>query len=48
MRGLLTVAVIAMTVPLSGAETTLGAGVHMKKSTPISAILGQPAGSTRN
>jgi hypothetical protein len=43
MKGLLSIAVLALCVPLSGTEETkLGAGVTMKESTAIKAIVDQP------
>jgi hypothetical protein len=43
MKTLLAVGMLAFLTPLAGGETRLGAGVTLKDSTPIKAILEQPA-----
>ena len=43
MKKLVVLALLVCAVPLSGAETKLGAGVSLKESTPIRALVEQPA-----
>jgi hypothetical protein len=43
MKKLVVLALLVLAVPLSGAETKLGAGVSLKDSTPIKALVEQPA-----
>jgi hypothetical protein len=43
MKKLVVVVLLALAVPLSGAETKLGGGVTLRESTPIKALIEQPA-----
>jgi hypothetical protein len=43
MKGLLAIVVVALVAPLSAGETRLGTGVNLKETTPIKALVEQPA-----